>query len=82
MLTDRGFEIQIASLPEYEKLVAEVYYDGKFFALLSNEGTSEQFVLETPGPNLKEDQIIRKVDLLGLKLALDLACKKLKGEAA
>lgn len=80
VLKKKGFEILIASPHDYERLVAEIYCDGKFVALLSQEGSSGRFDLETPGPNLKEDQITRKVDLMGFKTALDLACKKLKGE--
>lgn len=80
MLSGKGFEIIIASPPDYENLVAEIYYDGKFVVMVTHENAVDQFDFETPSSNLKEEEIIRKVSLDGLKNALDLACRKLKGE--
>ena len=80
MVTGKGFEIIVASLPDYQRLVAEIYYDGKFVLLISNEKSIENFDVETPGSEMKEGALTHKVDLDGLKIAMDIACQKLKGE--
>ena len=36
-----GFEVMIADDPDYEKLIAEIYFQGEFLAILSQERGSE-----------------------------------------
>ena len=78
MLKGKGFEMMIVSLPDYDELVAEIYYDGLFVALVSQERGKGLFDIETPGPNLIEMEVIRKVDANGFKNALEEACQRLK----
>lgn len=80
MIEEKGFETMIASFPDYEKLVAEIYYDGLFVALVSQERGTGLFDIETPGPNLIEKEVIRKVDAGGFKKAVEEACQRLKAE--
>lgn len=80
MLTGKGFETLIASPPEYEELVAEIYFDGRFVALVSQERSVGVFDIETPGLNLIEKEVIRKVDLNSFSQAVEEACKRLRGE--
>ena len=80
MLKGKGFETMIASPSDYDELVAEIYYDGLFVALVSQERGKGLFDLETPGPNLIEKEITRKVDAEGFKKAVEEACQRLKGE--
>jgi hypothetical protein len=82
MLTGKNFETMIASPPEYDELVAEIYYDGKFVALVSQERGPGLFDIETPGPPLVEKEVTRKVELSGFWKAVEEACKRLKGENA
>ena len=74
------FSVMIASDLGHEKVYAEIYYDEKFVALVSQERGLENKVLELPGPGLVEDQICRAVDLGGFLQAVQLAARKLEGE--
>jgi hypothetical protein len=80
MLKERGFETMIAAPPDYDDLVAEIYYDGLFVALVSQERGKGLFDIETPGPGLVEREVTRKVDAEGFKKAVEEACQRLKGE--
>ena len=80
MLTGKGFETMIASPPDYDELVAEIYYEGRFIALISQERGKGVFDIETPGQNLIEKEVIRKIDLNGFRQAMEDACQRLKGE--
>ncbi len=80
MLKRIGFETMIASPPDYDELVAEIYYDGLFVALVSQERGKGIFDIETPGPNLLEREVTQKVDAEGFKKAVEEACQRLKGE--
>jgi len=80
MLKGTGFETLIASPPDYDELVAEIYFDGLFVALVSQERGKGLFDIETPGQNLLEKEVARKVDAAGFKKAVEEACQRLKGE--
>jgi hypothetical protein len=80
MLERKGFETLIASPPDYDELVAEIYYDGLFVALVSQEHGKGLFDIETPGPNLVEREVARKVNLDGFRKAVEEACRRLRGE--
>jgi hypothetical protein len=79
-LKRKGFETVIASPPEYERLLAEIYYDGLFVAQISQERGEGVFDLETPGTDLVEEMVTRKVDLHELLRAVEEACQRLRGE--
>jgi hypothetical protein len=80
MIKGIGFETIIASPLDYDELVAEIYYDGLFFALISQERGKGLFDIETPGVNLIEKELIRKVDVDGFMKAVVVACQRLKGD--
>ncbi len=69
----------IASPPDYDELVAEIYYNGLFVALVSQERGKGIFDIETPGANLIEMEVVRKVDADGFTKAIEVACQQLKG---
>lgn len=77
MLKNVGFEILLASPPEYDGLVAEIYYDGKFVALVSQQRGPGLFEVELPGTDLVESRILRRVDLPGFITSLEAACDRL-----
>lgn len=81
LLKNAGFEMLLASLPEYNGLVAEIYYDGRFVALVSQERGAGNFDIETPGNNLVESELARKVDLRGFIAALHVACERLSASS-
>ena len=80
LLKKKGFETVVASPPEYERLVAEIYYDGFFVAQISQERGEGVFDLETPGGDLVEQMVTRRVDLHGFLQAIEEACQRLRGE--
>jgi hypothetical protein len=80
MFTGKGFETVIADQEEYERLFCEIYYDGLLVALVSQERGEGIFDLETPGCDLVQERIIRKVDLSGFQEAVETACRRLRGE--
>jgi hypothetical protein len=55
MLKNQGFEIMIASPPDRDGLVAGIYCDGLFVAVISQERGAGIFDLEMPGSNLVEN---------------------------
>ena len=77
MLKKQGFEILIASPSDYERLVAEIYFDGKFIALVSQERGIDIFDIETPGSNLIEKEVMRKFDLHGFQKIIEEARQRL-----
>ena len=78
MLTNQGFEVLVASGPDYDRLTAEIYHDGRFVALVSQEREAGLFDVETPGVGLVESLVARKVDAAGLIEAIRRACDRLK----
>ncbi len=75
-----SFDTMICSLSDHDKLVAEIYYNGLFVALVSQERGEGLFDIETPGLTLVESLVIRKVDVDGFIKAVEVACRRLKGE--
>jgi hypothetical protein len=77
MLKNVGFEIVLASPPEYNGLVAEVYFDGRFVALVNQERGRGLFDVEMPGDGLVESRVLRRVDLQGFVASLEIARRRL-----
>ncbi len=80
MLKGIGFEILLASPPSYHKLVAEIYYQGKFVLLVNQEKGPNLFEVETPGYNLVQSEVVRRVELSGLLTTIEIACQRLAGD--
>lgn len=75
------FSTLIASDPDHEKVYAEIYFGEKFVALISQEAGPESLMLELPGCELDQEQIIRNVNLEGFIVALRSAADRLLGRA-
>lgn len=73
-----GIEILLSSDCDYKKLTAEIFYDGKFIALLNQDDGIDNLKIEFPGLGMDEAMILRKIDLSVLEQALDLAKKIIK----
>ena len=82
MIKEKQFETILASPPDHDGLVAEIYCDGLFVALVSQERGEGLFDIETPGLNLVEDRVIRKFDAVGFGKAVEEACHRLLGKKA
>jgi hypothetical protein len=80
MLIDKRFEVVLASPPDYEELTAEIYFNGKFVALVNQENGRERLEVEFPKAEFDETAIIRAVDLNGFLDALEFARNRLQGE--
>ena len=76
----RGFTTQLISPSDRERLQAEIYFDGKYVATVSQERGEGLFDLETPESSWEEEFVVRKVDLVGFQAAVETACRRLKGE--
>ena len=46
-----------------KKVFIEIYYEGKFVALINQERGLDNLEIEFPGPDLVESEIIRKLPL-------------------
>lgn len=73
MLKNQGFEMLISSDSDYECLVCEIYYDGEYFGLISQESVMGIFSYE-PAQSSK----VKSVDLIGFRDILEQACEQLK----
>jgi hypothetical protein len=78
---DTKLKIVICSDVDYDNLIAEIYYDDKFVALISQEEGPSKLKVEFSGPTQNEEAILRKVDLDWFQHALEEAKEKLIGEA-
>lgn len=72
-------EIIIASDDSHEKVIAEIFLEGKFVALLNQDKGPACLEIEFPGPGLVEEQIARKVNLDQFVSAIETAKAKLFG---
>ena len=59
-------KITICSDTDYEQLIAEIYIDGKFVALISQENGADNLQLEFPDSNQNDTIISRKVTVQSL----------------
>jgi len=77
-----GLDIKIllSSDPDYEELTAEIFCQGKFVALLNKDAGPNNMKIEFPGSNVREDTVLREVDLVTFEKALTEAKQKIKGE--
>ena len=71
-------EILVSSDSEYEKLVVEFYFRGKFIALLNQDDGLDHLKIEFAGPDLVEDKVLRKIDLATFEEALELAKRTIR----
>lgn len=70
----KPYYITVCSLPEYNRLVAEIYLDGRFIGLLSQEAGPDKTMLELSAP---DDGEARKVELVTFENALSEAKRRL-----
>jgi hypothetical protein len=79
MIENSGFKTIIASPPEYDELVVEIYFDGRFVALINQEKGPDRLKIEFPGTNLIAETIARNIPLKGFLEVVEIACQRLKG---
>jgi phage pi2 protein 07 len=77
-MREKGFDILISSDIEYEELCAEIYFDGQFVAIITQEKGIDQAVIELyPHPNLEKWTFIYAEFFETLKKA-ETSLKKMK----
>lgn len=72
-----NYRIQIASDADYNEVIAEIYVDGKFVALLNQEHGKTDLRVDFPGPERHQDSLLRSIPLGTLLDALAAAKAKL-----
>ncbi len=75
VIVDEDFSIMVASDVNHQELCAEIYFRGKFVALITH--TNGKKVLELAGSNLDETVVARAVSLEGFLRAIDVALVQL-----
>jgi hypothetical protein len=78
--TDQGFEVILVSAPEYRALAAEIFFNGKFVALVTQERGLDRLELEIPQMNVDESKVIRKVPINGFLDCIAIARERLRTE--
>jgi hypothetical protein len=67
----------IASDIDHEKLIAEIYCDGRYVALLSQDEGEDNLNIVFPDRGAQDESLQRSVDFAWFKNALDQAKEKL-----
>ena len=76
-MTTNDIEILIAGDDDHEELTAEIFYKGKFVALLSQDKGPDSLVLEFPDVSVDQTLISRSIDLGVFTRAIKLAQDRL-----
>jgi len=77
-MSDSGIEILLSSDGDYEELTAEIFYNGKFIALLNQDEGVNNLKIEFPGTDVEENMVLRKIDLATFEKGLELAIQKIR----
>ena len=79
-MNNSGIELLLSSDCDYEELTVEIYYDGKFIALLNQDNGLDNLRIEFPTSTVADETLVlRKMDLAILEQALILAKKRIQG---
>lgn len=74
------YRIQVASDTDYEELIAEIYVDERFVALVNQEHGKTDLRVDFPGPEQNQAALLRSVPLGTLLDALAAAKAQLLEE--
>jgi hypothetical protein len=72
------FDFLIANDSEHEELFIEIYYQGKFVALINQELGLNNLQIELPGAELDESETIKRLPLNEFLDLIEQAAKKLQ----
>lgn len=79
-MNNSGIELLLSSDCDYEELTVEMYYNGKFIALLNQDNGLDNLRIEFPTSAVADETLVlRKMDLAILEQALILAKKRIQG---
>jgi hypothetical protein len=77
-----AIKILVCSDTDYEQLIAEIYIDNKFVALVSQDNGVNDLQVEFPGCDQNQDAVGRKFDFNLFRDALERARTELIGPGA
>lgn len=77
-MSDSGIEILLSSVGDYKELTVEIYYNGKFIALLNQDEGVNNLKIEFRGTVVAEDMVLRKIDLATFEKGLELAKQRIR----
>ena len=78
-MNNSGIELLLSSDCDYEELAVEMYYNGKFIALLNQDNGLDNLRIEFPTSSVADETLVlRKMDLAILEQALILAKKRIQ----
>lgn len=77
MEQSNAIKITVCSDIDFEHLIAEIYVDDRFVALISQEEGKDRPKIEFPGPEMNEDAICRKIGLAQFLVAVEQARNRL-----
>ena len=72
------FRIQVCSDTDYEKLIAEIYVEDSFIALVHQERNDGVLEVVFPGPDQSQSAVLRHIELPTLMEALREAKRELR----
>jgi hypothetical protein len=72
-------KVTVCSDRDYEELIAEIYHDEKFVALISQDEGRDKLYVEFPKPNNIEEMVAGRVGLEWFQDALEKAKLELIG---
>ena len=79
-MKNESFETIITSDDKHDRVFCEIYFEGLFFATISQERGEGLFDIETPDLGLVENRITRKASLEEFQEAVETAMRRLRGE--
>lgn len=78
MILDKGISVILISDTNYEKLIAEIYFNGCFVALLNQDAGLDALEIQFSSVSDKEEAILRHLPLSEFQIAIEIAKAKLK----
>lgn len=77
-MNNQGLEVVLSSDGQYEQLTAEIFCDGKFVALISQDDGPEALKIEFPANDVDENSVLRKIDLATFEQGIERAKTRIK----
>jgi hypothetical protein len=77
-MSNSKIKIILSSDSDYEHLTAEMFYKGKFVALLNQDAAVGKMKIEFPAADALEGTVLRKIELSIFEEGINLAKDKLK----
>jgi endonuclease YncB( thermonuclease family) len=77
LLNKEPIEVLLSSDDNYNELVVEIFYNGKFVALVHQKNGIENLVIEFSNLHIQKELILKEINFSTFEKALQLAKKRL-----